>query len=233
MKKILVACPTADVKDYCFSDWVDNVKSFTYPNFDVYVCDNSINRDYYTQKKKELETKDDNSFRLGRVNPLIYPDFKWALAKSHDNCRVLALKENYDYLLHLESDVFPPIDIIERLLSARRKVVGAMYHIEVGERSKLMIQEIEEFGNEHRETYNLDETDLYFVDGSVKPVFSCGLGCVLIHKSILKQITFRYEDGAPVHPDSFFFGDLKKQGIPAFVDTSIYCEHKNHTLIRI
>jgi len=232
MKKILVACPTADIKDYCFNDWVDRVKTFTYTNFDVYVCDNSVNRQYYVDKKREFET-DDKFFRMGRVNPEIYPDFKYALAKSHDNCRVEAIKGNYDYLLHLEIDIIPPIDIIERLLDARKKVVGGMYHIEQGERSTLMIQELESFGHAHRETYNLNETDLSFVDGTVKKVFSCGLGCVLIHKSVLKEVPFRYELGAPVHPDSFFFGDLDMKGIPAFVDTSIYCEHKNQSTIRI
>jgi hypothetical protein len=232
MKKVLVACPTADVKDYCFQEWVDRVKSLTYNNYSVYVCDNSELRDYYVEKKKELETSDE-FFRLGRVNPRIYPSFKWALAKSHDNCRVLAIKEGFDYLLHLESDVFPPVDIIERLLDARKKVVGAMYHIESGERSTLMIQQLEDFGQAHRETQNLGETDLHFVDGTVKRVFSCGLGCVLIHKSVLKKIPFRYEENAPVHPDSFFFADLDKSGIDAFVDTSILCEHKNQSIIRL
>jgi cellulose synthase/poly-beta-1,6-N-acetylglucosamine synthase-like glycosyltransferase len=232
MRKILVACPTADVKDYCFNEWVDNVKSFTYPNYDVYVCDNSVERQYYADKKKELETEDE-FFRMGRVNPLIYPDFKYALAKSHDNCRTMALKGDYDYLLHLESDVFPPVNVIERLLDARKKVVGAMYHIELGEKSTLMIQHLEEFGEAKRETYNLGETDLDFVDGSVKKVFSCGLGCVLIHKSVLKEVPFRYEEGAPVHPDSFFFADLDMKDISAYVDTSIYCEHKNQSTIRI
>ena len=165
-------------------------------------------------EKKELETEDE-FFRMGRVNPLIYPDFKYALAKSHDNCRTMALKGDYDYLLHLESDVFPPVNVIERLLDARKKVVGAMYHIELGEKSTLMIQHLEEFGEAKRETYNLGETDLDFVDGSVKKIFSCGLGCVLIHKSVLKEVPFRYEEGAPVHPDSFFFADLDMKDISA------------------
>ena len=32
--KILVASPTSINKDYCFDQWIDNVFSFTYPNFD-------------------------------------------------------------------------------------------------------------------------------------------------------------------------------------------------------
>lgn len=232
MKKILIACPTADIKDYCFEDWMKNVQSFTYKNTKLFLCDNSESRQYYVDTKKKYEYLGD-SFEMGRVTPFQYPEFKFALAKSHDVCREKVLKEGYDYLLHLESDVFPPADVIERLLDNKKKVVGAMYHIELGEKSTLMIQQLEDFGQEHRETYNLSETDMNFVDGQVKKVFSCGLGCVLIHRSVLEKIQFRYEQGSPVHPDSFFYADLDAKGIPAFVDTSIYCEHRNHSTIRV
>jgi hypothetical protein len=215
MKKILIASPTADIKDYCLEDWMKNVQSFTYGNSNLFLCDNSEGRQYYVDTKKKYEHLG-NSFEMGRVTPTQYPEFKYALAKSHDVCREKALNEGYDYLLHLESDVFPPSDVIERLLDSKKKVVGAMYHIELGERSTLMIQQLEGFG-----------------DGQVKKVFSCGLGCVLIHRSVLEKIQFRYEQGSPVHPDSFFYADLDAKGIPAFVDTSIYCEHRNHSTIRI
>jgi hypothetical protein len=236
MKKILIASPTADVKDYCFDKWMENVSKFTYENCELFICDNSSQRDYYVSLKnkyKDFPIK----FNIGRVNPSQYDKFnltfKSILAKSHDRCRQYALENDFDYLLHLETDIFPPADVIERLLDAKQKIVGAMYHIEVGERSSLMVQQREDFGNDLRETYNLDEFDLNFVDGEVKRVFSCGLGCVLIHRSILKKVVFRYEEGSPVHPDSFYYADLDLQQIPVYVDTSIYCHHENQTMVRI
>lgn len=227
MKKILVACPVADVKGYCFDEWIIKANNLTYENKDIFVVDNSENREYYDSIKSKYE-----NVSFARVNPKQYPSFKSALAKSHDTIREKVLKDDYDYLLHLESDVFPPIDIIERLIEHKKKIVGALYHIELGEQSKLMVQELESFGIEHRETFNLDETDLSFVDGKVKRVFSCGLGCILIHRSILEEVEFRYEEGSPVHPDSFFFADINQKGLPVYVDTDIYCEHYNIPLKR-
>lgn len=227
MKKILVACPVADVKDYCFDEWIIKANNLTYENKDIFVVDNSEHRDYFDLLKKKYKDID-----FARVNPNNFKSFKSALAKSHDTIRKKVLKGKYDYLLHLESDVFPPIDVIERLLEKRKKIIGALYHIELGEQSKLMVQELESFGIQHRETYNLDETDISFVDGKVKRVFSCGLGCILIHRSILENIEFRYEEGSPVHPDSFFFGDINQKGLPVFVDTDIYCDHLNIPLKR-
>lgn len=228
MKKVLIACPTADVKDYCFNEWINKVRCLTYPNKDVLVVDNSEHRYYFDEIKKNYP---DISFF--RVSPKQYKSFKHALAKSHDKCREKVLSEKYDYLFHLESDVFPPIDVIERLLDANKKIVGGLYHIELGSESKLMIQELEPFGIAHRETYNLDNSDLNFVDGNVKKVFSCGLGCVLIHRSVLEKVNFRYEDESPVHPDSFFFADVNQNGFSVYADTSIYCEHFNVPLRRL
>jgi hypothetical protein len=233
MKKVLISSPTADVKDYCFDNWMKNVCNFTYENSEIFICDNSVTRDYFIELKKRYAHLGDK-FNLSRVTPSQFDlSYKHILAKSHDKCRMYAIENDFDYLLHLETDIFPPIDVIERLLDSNKKVVGAMYHIELGERSTLMIQQIEEFGNELRETYNLDESDISFVDGEVKRVFSCGLGCVLIHRSVLEQVEFRYQDGSPVHPDSFYYADLDAKKIPVFVDTSIYCKHENQTLLRV
>lgn len=227
MIKILVASPTADVKSYCSDRWMDVATNLTYPNYDLYLCDNSSNRDYYAELKEKY--KDD--LMIERISTTHSSSVKESMAKSHEKCREKALRDNYDYLLHLETDVFPPLDVIERLLQTKKKVVGALYHIELGEESKLMVQQIEATGR-NRETFNLDLSDLEFVDGTVKRVFSCGLGCVLIHKSVLQRVNFRYEKGAVVHPDSFFYGDLHKLNIPVFVDTSIYCKHDNMPLSR-
>jgi len=222
--KILVACPTASAKEYCMKEWVRHTKNLTYDNYDVFMADNSERWDFYNKWKHEVW--------MERVNPKNFKSYRHALAESHNRCRAKVISGDYDYLLHLESDVFPPIDIIERLLEAQKPVVGALYHIELGAESKLMLQDIDKFGHKHRTIYNLDHTDMSFVDGSVKRIHHCGLGCVLIKREVLERVEFRYEDGAPVHPDSIFFADLDTLKVPVFVDTSILCKHKNTSLKR-
>lgn len=229
MPKVLVACPTADVKEYCFPEWLATILNLTYSEYDIYICDNSENRDFYQKYKHLFKGK----VIFERVTPSHFKSFRHALAKSHNKCREYAIDNGYDYLLHLESDVFPPLDVIERLLDHNKRLVGGLYHIDLGEQSKLMVQQLEDSGFAHRETYNLDEADISFVDGTVKRVFSCGLGCVLIHRKILEKVPFRYVDGAAVHPDSFFYGDLDQAKIKVFVDTSVYCRHENKAMTRI
>ena len=232
MNKILIASPTAYIKDYCINEWLLNVSHFTYPDFDVFLCDNSPDTTFYNQITDFDFTHKDSTLFVDRVNPFNH-SVKSAIAKSHEKCRQFAIKGNYDYLFHLETDLFPRVNIIESLLDAKKKVIGATYFIELGAESKLMVQQIESFGNAHRETYNLDSADLSFVDGRIKQVFSCGLGCVLIHKSVFTNYPFRYEEGAVVHPDSFFYADLNQNQERVFVDTSIHAKHYNQPLLRV
>jgi hypothetical protein len=81
MKKILIASPTADIKDYCFDKWMENVSKFTYENCELYLCDNSTTRDYYVDIKKRYEHLG-NYFNVGRVTPSQFEQFK--LTWSHD-----------------------------------------------------------------------------------------------------------------------------------------------------
>ena len=232
-EKVLICCPTAQVKEYCIDDWLLNVSNFTYNNKSIYLCDNSETLDFYTELKHKLKVKTEfDMCGLDRVSPN-NKSIKQAIALSHEKCRQYAIDNKFDYMLHLECDLFPPLNIIERLLDSNKRIVGATYFIELGSESKLMIQESEHFGNAHRSSYNLDNADLSFIDGTTKQVFSCGLGCVLIHKSIFNKYPFRYEEGAVVHPDSFFYGDLKQYNEKVFVDTSIHVKHNNQSLIRI
>ncbi len=222
MNKVLIAAPTTDSKNYCLMDWYKNVLNFKHPNFEVFLSDNSK-----TKKNSEyLRTLGISSdwvkpSKLGIIN---------TMAKSHNQCREYAIKYNYEWMLHLETDVFPPEDIIERLLSHKKSVCGATYHIQHGlDRTLLVQQEFEYSKGDGRwqvRTRDANSAAL-FMDGSLKRVYNIGLGCLLIHKNVFKNFHFRSIKGMDLHPDSFFAKDLFEQRIPIYVDTSIICEHRN------
>lgn len=229
--KVLVAGPQNIAKKYCFDDWLANVKSFTYPNFGIYLSDNSEKNDFskYINKQGDvlcewIKPKSPSQFVLERM------------AQSHDMCRQMALHHDWDYLLHLETDVFPPPHIIEMLLSAKRYIIGAWYHIGNGMESHPMIQVMEDYTAESNiDTRFIKKETITFLDGTVKRAFHCGLGCILIHKSVLRQFNFRLGYGnmqvqgrsQVMFPDICFSQDMHFLGQDIWVDTSIICEHRN------
>ena len=89
-KKVLVCAPQSDVKKYCFDEWADNVKNFTYPEYDVFLADNSLTTDFCEYIKSKgfksinVTTEENKDSVLSRV------------AKSHELCRQYAMRYNYD-----------------------------------------------------------------------------------------------------------------------------------------
>ncbi len=216
--KVLIGVPHADLKNYCLSMFLSRAKNLTYKNYEILFADNSNNRKNYKRLIKE------ENVDCIYVKPK-QKAIQHILADTHEAIRDYFLRGDYDYLLHLESDIIPPPDVIERLMIHNKPIVSAVYHIDFGANSHAMIQKMEHFGD-IRETANIkDGADLMMMDGKLHEVFACGLGCVLIRRDVLEQIPFRWS-GGDIFPDTYWAFDTNGQ-FPKFVDTSILCEHHN------
>ena len=217
--RVLIGTPHSDKKNYCIDDYIKRIKGFTYEYFDVLIVDNSESRKNVKRLRKA-------GFNVIHVKPKNH-SIQHILAESHEAIRKYAVANKYEYLFHLESDIIPPADVIERLMIHNVPIASGMYMINFGSDSHLMSQKIESFGD-IRETINADNgSDLLFVDGTLKKTFHCGLGCVLIHKNVLNKFQFRSEKGTPIFPDGYFAFDIDGLGIPKYMDTSILCQHNN------
>ena len=150
------------------------------------------------------------------------------ICESHNALRTAFLRSDADIFFHLESDIIPPADIIERLLATKKRVVGAPYFIGEGDESHLIVQDTEDFFLNMMLTKRMDDgTDFMFMDGKLKKVHTIGLGCIMIDRETLENVPFRWVKGVDAHPDSWFSHDLHMLNIPIYCDTSILCEHNN------
>ena len=231
--KVLVCCPTAAVKNYCSEDWIDNVMNFKYPNFQIFMVDNTIDggaNAKYLNDMFNAKYGVKNKFLAIHSNTDAIPSVINRMAISHNLCSRYALQNNYTRILHLESDVFPPADIIESLMVHNKMVIGGLYFRDEGIRRKIMLQRYcfpsDSLFNIRAINFKPFE-ELGFIDGCVKQVASVGLGCVLIRSLVLKKIPFRFVPGESFHPDSYFSEDCFRAGIKIFADTSKICEHRN------
>lgn len=53
----------------------------------------------------------------------------------------------------------------------------------------------------------------------------CGTGCILIHRSVLKNIKFKCEDWCDGVDDVIFCKEATEKGYEIYADTNIICKH--------
>lgn len=218
--KILVAAPTAFYKEYIFLDWLLHVSNLSYPNYDILVVDNSHNEEYY-QAYKNM------GINILHVNPKGKTSTEY-ITESQSIIRDFFLKQKYTYLMSIEVDIFPPRNIIEKLLSNNKDIVSVPYFIGFGKQSNLITHYLRNVGIKEIEHYNPDFLEQFKrYNGKVNQCFSTGIGCSLIKRKVIKKIPFRFEKGKKYHSDTYFAIDLFNNQIPNYIDTSIVIKHYN------
>lgn len=222
--KVLVAAPTYDGKDYVFHRWLKHVKSLTYPNYDVLVVDNSKGKTY-VNKLKRRGVRNVVHVRRGKNS-------REAVARASNYIMQKVLRGGYDYWMSIETDVFPPKDVIQRLMRHNVPVVGTIYEIGYHNsknqpRRPCLFKTVT--GENGTKTINLPPEEGYkYVNNGLQKIHGTGLGCTLIKRWLLEFIGgFWWDDRWLKHPDVYFFMDVHNAGIQAYVDGNIVCPHYN------
>ena len=215
--RVLVGCPTSFHKEYALKEYAESVKFLSYDNYDVLLVDNSPDNNYFDKIK---------SLGLNVIKGEYFEGAIKRIITSRNTLRKYALDNNYDYLFSLEQDVIPNRDALTKLVSHNKDVVSGIYFVHniIGNRRVLIPQVFLELPNKIN---NLPDmrwlTEEEFLSNKLIKIISCGMGCVLIHKNILRKIEFRSENN--VFDDRFFGIDLYKKNIPMYCDTSVKCKH--------
>lgn len=227
LPKILIGIPTYDAKNYCLDAFFQNISEFTYPksNIEIFVADNSANN------KNALLIRDKFKVKTFWKDYTGVPIME-KLADSHNQVRRYFLESDADYLLHLESDIFPPKDVIEQLLWARKPIVTSMYQLFDGawRTPCIRIQDKKTLHyNDIIFDYELNNFHHYWSDGTIKEVFIAGIGCTLMHRKIMQNIQFRHDtttkEGSP--PDTYFAMDLREKKVKNYIHTGVISFHWN------
>ena len=234
--KVLVGCPTYDGKEYCLKEYVDAVKNLDYDNYDVVLVDNSKTNDYF-------ERIQSFGIKSWHANPGNMPK-RAVIATCRNLLRKLTI-EDYDFFLSLEQDVIPPKDIITKLLLQRKRVISAVYNMVMDDGKKMPLlwrflekEEIEKLAESDpklkEEIDNIKSDDARFCKryeegelpkNEVIKIAACGLGAVMIHKSVLKKVAFQHQSDKEAYDDMFFCRDVLRSGFEIYADTSVLCEH--------
>jgi cellulose synthase/poly-beta-1,6-N-acetylglucosamine synthase-like glycosyltransferase len=201
-KKTLVATITHQCKQYCEEEFFENLKLIKY-DADILVVDNSDDGNYckHLQKKFNIDVKHLT------IKPHKKLPIQHKIKVSYNYVRWYFLKNNYDLLVLIESDVIPPQSTIPKfqIVSEFYNIISGLYYAGIHDRYKGL-------------------KDIYELDNSKDIVLS---GCCAMNRIIMEKFKFRleYENNNGNFPDAYL--NLDTNNFRKCFITSIACEHRH------
>jgi GT2 family glycosyltransferase len=134
----------------------------------------------------------------------------------------------------IDSDTIPPVDAIERLLSHGKPVVTGLTPILTYREEGGWETYDNAFVEVERDTEGkVTKTHIAERGTGLQEVFRCGAACLLIKRSVLKQLEqpyFRFvmndANTQPIRSEDIDFCDrVRALGIPILADTEVICQH--------
>lgn len=221
--RVLLAAPISRNKEYILGDWLQYILRFTYPLLDVYLVDNSADADFHSEVRAL-------GFRCDYCPPqgMRAPEF---VAKSQNMLRQYFLDGGYDYYFSLECDNFPPLNIIEWMLSYRADNINVPYFLKQGADTTLGVQHsVINYQGWCANKLMAPADAAAAFDGQLKSYFAPSLGCSLFSRALMQRIRFRTDSSNPLaFSDSFFHMDSNRLGTKPLVHMGWLCEHRRFT----
>ena len=226
--KILIGVPTHEVMESSLSEFIENLKQFSYENFEICIEDNSSTT-YYFEKLQKIaeEWNDEKKQKFSVIHSNALPKARERIVNARNVLRKKFLEEGFDYFFSLEQDVIPPINVLETLVSRNEKIISGIYFVP---RKKTNGLEIVAYKFAHTNSFNpLNLEPLNFLElmpsRVIKGLAFSGVGCMLIAREVLEKISFRYDDSL-MQSDDYFFGiDAFKNNYSICLDSSVLCRH--------
>ncbi len=133
-----------------------------------------------------------------------------------------ALKNDYDYLLFLDSDVMIHPRALEMLLATKNDVVAGVYlnAFEIDGKTVIAPVLFKDLGN--------GQCQLYTYEGAavqkVMEVGAAGFGCTLVSRKVLEKVELR-SFGKKNSEAMAFFVDARAKGFKTVANTFVKCLH--------
>ncbi|MDD5191554.1 MAG: glycosyltransferase [Candidatus Nanoarchaeia archaeon] len=242
--KILVASPTYEGMKYCEKEFAESVTNLNYPNYDILIVDNSEKADYFNHLKETY-----SNFNIINDNPNANEKNKMLrLVHSRNLILDYAARNNYDYILMLDSDVIAPKNIIQELLLCDKDIVSGVYYnyFIVDGKTKYMPVAWTALTEKEFETIKQKIQLPDFISSSkdlrahlteeevnsnkLIEVIIPSAGCMLISRNAFEKLRYGVLDtieqgGVKTTDDIYFSLEARKQGFKAYCNTKIKCKH--------
>lgn len=216
MAKVLIGVVTYGKQRYCLDEFLSCVARQSVKADVLFVVNNGESAYATLIKSKGFNAVEDPKPASTRIEKIV---------NGRNYVRDYALKNDYDFLLFLDSDVLVHPRALEALLATKQDVAAGIYLNVFQIAGKPVVAPVlfKDMGN--------GECQLYTYEGAAKQqileIGAAGLGCALISRKVLQAVPFRaFNNSSTGGEDMAFFVDARSKGFKTVANTFVKCLHR-------
>ena len=228
--KVLIGTPTYAGKNYCLTEFIEGLWLLNTDGFDVRVLivDNTDDGGKNAKHIEEL-----SGFTVHHLDCSKAKYVNQRLEWSHNYLREAALKMNADYLFHVESDLVLPPNALHILYATNEQVVSGCYALNTGASRYPIPHDGGDMLKRHaaRGYIMLSPALLWrqFLKSGKQETSLAGVGVMLIHRNVLRDVPFRSEEMDGYGCDTYWSVDVHQRGYKIYVNNDVFAYHVNDT----
>lgn len=215
MPKVLIGVVTYGKQRYCLDDFLMCLSKQTVKADILFVVNNGESAYATLIRSKGWNAVEDPKPAATRIDKIL---------NGRKHIREFALKNDYDYLLFLDSDVMLPARGLEYLLRTKGDVVSGAYLNTFIMDGKPVIAPVlfKDLGG--------GQCQLFTYEGAAVPrvfeIGAAGFGCTLISRKVLQAVDLRTFNNSPTGgEDMAFYVDARAKGFKTVANTFVKCLH--------
>lgn len=229
IRKLLIAAPIGDGKEYSINEWFDWIANQTFKDYDVCLSVNATSAENLKKKVELLKQVEWIDVHGQKKKPkiLAIPHGEWMtmkmrLSESREQIRKYAIYEGYSHVFWLDTDTIPLFkDAIPMLASKGKRVISGLYHYK---RTSQPVVVDKETGT----NISQEKVLRLMQEDEVCEVFGFGYGCVLQEVSTMNNATFDYKYKKEDWTEDFTMCQmLEENGIPRYFYARVACHHRH------
>ena len=216
MSKILIGVVTYGKQRYCLDEFLDCLNAQTVKADVLFVVNHGEGAYATLIRSKNFNAVEDLNTATTRIEKILNGR---KLLREH------ALKNGYDYLLFVDSDIMLPPQAVETLLSTKGDVVSGAYlnAFEIDGQKVIAPVLFKDLGGGNCQLYTYEGAAV----SQIMEIGAAGLGCALVSRKVLEAIDFRtFSNSKTGGEDIAFYVDVRSKGFKTIANTFVKCVHR-------
>ncbi len=216
MAKVLIGVVTYGKQRYCLDEFLDCLNKQTVKTDILFVVNNGESAYATLLRSRGMNAVEDPKPASTRIDKIL---------NGRKFLREHALKNGYDYLLFVDSDIMLPFNAVEVLTSAKVDVLSGVYLnvFELDGKKVVAPVVFKDLGDGNCQLYTYEAV----AAPKVMEIGAAGLGCTLISRKVLEAIDFRtFGNSQSGGEDMAFYVDARAKGFKTIATSFVKCIHR-------